>query len=57
MIKHTQTIRRRELINRLSVFDHLFGLALKGLIVILLEICKLVNMNHYFIVVSFSFLY
>ena len=32
MVKHTQTIRRLLPPNCLSVFDHLVGLALKGLI-------------------------
>ena len=31
MVKHTQTIRRLLLTNRLGVFDHFVGLALKGL--------------------------
>ena len=31
MDKHTQTIRRQELTNCLSVFDYFGGLALKGL--------------------------
>ena len=31
MVKHIQTIRRREATNCLSVFDHFVGLALKGL--------------------------
>ena len=31
MVKHIQTIRRQQLMNCLSVFDHLVGLALKGL--------------------------
>ena len=31
MVKHTQTIRWREPMNRLSVFDNFVGLALKGL--------------------------
>ena len=31
MFKHTQTIRRQEPTNFLSVFDHFLGLALKGL--------------------------
>ena len=30
MVKHTQTIRR-EFADKLSVFDHFVGLALKGL--------------------------
>ena len=30
MVKHTQTIRR-QIANKLSVFDHFVGLALKGL--------------------------
>ena len=34
----------------LSVPDHLAGLALKGLIPILQEICKEVKMNHYVII-------
>ena len=32
MVKHTQTIRRQQPTNCLSVFDHFVGLALKGLI-------------------------
>ena len=32
MIKHTQTIRRKEPANFLSVFDYFVGLALKGLL-------------------------
>ena len=32
MVKHTQTIRRQEPTNYLSVFDHFVGLVLKGLI-------------------------
>ena len=32
MIKHTQTIRRKEPENFLSVFDHFVGLARKGLL-------------------------
>ena len=31
MFKHTQTIRRQQLTNFLSVFDHFVGLALKRL--------------------------
>ena len=31
MVKHTQTIRRQQLINCLSVIDHFMGLALKEL--------------------------
>ena len=31
MIKHTQTIRRKKLMDCLSVFDHFVGLSLKGL--------------------------
>ena len=31
MIKHTQTIRRQQSRNCLSVFDHFWGLAFKGL--------------------------
>ena len=31
MVKHTQTIRRQEPTNCLSVFDNFVGLALKGL--------------------------
>ena len=31
MVKHTQTIRRQEPTNCLSVFDQFMGLALKGL--------------------------
>ena len=31
MVKHTQTIRRLEPTNCLSVFDHYDGLTLKGL--------------------------
>ena len=30
MAKHTQTIRRQQLTNLLSVFDHFVGLALQG---------------------------
>ena len=32
MVKHTQTIRKQQPTNYLSVFDHFMGLALKGLI-------------------------
>ena len=32
MVKHTQTIRRQQPTNCLSVFDHFVELALKGLI-------------------------
>ena len=35
MVKHTQTIRRLLPINGLLVFDHIVGLALKGLIHVL----------------------
>ena len=31
MVKHTQTIRRQQPMNYLSVFDHFVGLRLKGL--------------------------
>ena len=31
MVKHTQTIRRQQLTNCLSVFDHFVGLAIEGL--------------------------
>ena len=31
MVKHTQTIRRQQFINCLTVFDHFVGLVLKGL--------------------------
>ena len=34
MVKHTQTIRRQQPMNCLSVFDHFMGLALKGLTVL-----------------------
>ena len=37
MVKHTQTIRRQRLRSCLSVFDHIVGLALKGLKTPLLE--------------------
>ena len=33
MVKHTQTTRRQQPTNCLRVFDHIVGLALKGLIV------------------------
>ena len=49
MVKHTQKIRWQEWTICLSVSDHLVGLALKGLILILQEIGKQVNMNHYVI--------
>ena len=32
MVKHTQTIRRQQPMNYLSVFDHFVWVALKGLI-------------------------
>ena len=32
MVKHTQTIRRQQPTNCLSVFDHFVGLPLKGLV-------------------------
>ena len=32
MLKHTQTIRRQQPTNCFSVFDHIVGLPLKGLI-------------------------
>ena len=32
MVKHTQTIRRQNLTNCLSVCDHFVGLALEGLV-------------------------
>ena len=35
MVKHTQTIRRLLSTNSVSVFDHVVGLALKGLIYLL----------------------
>ena len=31
MVKRTQAMRRQEVTNRLSVFDHFVGLALRGL--------------------------
>ena len=31
MVKHTQTVRRQQPTNRLIVFDHFVGLALKWL--------------------------
>ena len=31
MVKHAQIIRRQQPANRLSVFDHFVGLAVKGL--------------------------
>ena len=34
MFKHTQTIRRQQPTNCLSVFEHFVGLALKGLIAV-----------------------
>ena len=37
MVKHTQTIRRQQSTNCLGVFDHLVGLALKRLKVIIHE--------------------
>ena len=37
MVKHTQAIRRQQSTNWLGVFDHLVGLALKGLKVIIYE--------------------
>ena len=36
MVKHTQTIRRQQLTNGLSVFDHFVGLVPKGLNAILI---------------------
>ena len=30
VLKHTQTIRRKQVTNCLSVFDHFVGVALKG---------------------------
>ena len=33
MVKHTQTIRRQQQTNCLSVFDHFVGFTLKGLTV------------------------
>ena len=35
MVKHTQTIRRQQPTNCLTVFDHFVKLALKGLIIYL----------------------
>ena len=32
MVKHTQTIRRRQPMNCLIVFDHFVGLLLKGIV-------------------------
>ena len=41
MVKHTQTIRRQQPTNCLSVFDHFVGLALKELMLLSLsEKCK-----------------
>ena len=37
MVKHTQTTRRQQPRNCLSVFDHFVGLVLKGLM--LLDLC------------------
>ena len=36
MVKHTQTIRRQQPTNCLSVSDHFVGLVLKGLTIILI---------------------
>ena len=37
MVKHTQTIRRQKPTKCLNVFDHFVGLALKGLMLVLLS--------------------
>ena len=45
MAKHTQTIRRQEPMNCLSVFDHHVGLALKGLNKISLHELRMSQLN------------
>ena len=45
--KHTQTIRRQELTNYISVLDHFVGLALKGLITILAIISKKIFLSKH----------
>ena len=46
MIKHTQTIRRQQPTNRLSVFDHFWGLAIKELNLSLPYLLKLRLTNN-----------
>ena len=49
MVKHTQTIRRQQRTNCVSVFDHFMGLVLRGLNVNLYCLCfeVVVNWNDY----------
>ena len=47
MVKHTQTIRRQQPTNFLSVFDHFVGLALKGLNALDISPCAVsLSSNH-----------
>ena len=41
MVKHTQTIRRQQPTNCLSVFEHFVGLELKGLKLSALDVTEL----------------
>ena len=43
MVEHSQTIRRQNPTNCLSVFDHFVGLALKGLRLVNLKQTKFLN--------------
>ena len=46
MVRHTQTICRRQMTNCFSVFDHFVGLAFKELLlVIMVHILLAVNLN------------
>ena len=47
MVKHTQTIRRQQLTNYISVLDHFVGLPLKGLITILAIISKKIFLSKH----------
>ena len=45
MVKHTQTIRRQQATNYLSVFDHFVGLTLKGLNASIWKIGAIIRLN------------
>ena len=47
MVKHTQTIRRQQPTNCLSVFDHFVGLAPKRLTTAFLQLKEIVIVRSY----------
>ena len=52
MVKHTETIRQQKLTNCLRVFDHLLGLARKGLGKTQKGFHRLVKMKSFFFFIA-----